>query len=123
MAKYPTATIEQILEGHTPPIRAIAGRLRAIVKSAIPEAEERAYRGWHAIGYIHPEAGYFGAIFPREEVVKFCFEWGAVLPDPHHILIGTQKRVRFVVIADERDIPQAEISELIQIAVAYQLSM
>ena len=115
-------TIEQILAGHTPPVRAIAERLRVLVTATVPEAEERAYGGWHAIGYVHPDAGYFGAIFPREDVVKLCFEWGAVLPDPHHILTGNQKRVRYVVIADEHDIAEAAITEMIQAAIAYQLA-
>jgi hypothetical protein len=117
-----STTIEHILTGHTPPIRAIAERLRSIVKLTVPEAEGRAYGGWHAIGYVHPDAGYFGAIFPRDDVVKFCFEWGAVLPDPHRVLTGAQERVRYVVIADDCDIPESALSELIQAAIAYQLT-
>jgi hypothetical protein len=122
VASIQAVTIEQILAGHTPPVRAMTERLRVLVKGAVPEAEERAYGGWHAIGYVHPEAGYFGAIFPREEIVKLCFERGAVLPDPHRILTGNQKRVRYVVIADEHEIAEAAIAELIQTAIAYQLA-
>ena len=122
MAGNQAVTIEQILADHTPPVRAIAERLRVLIAATVPEAEERAYGGWHAIGFVHPDAGYFGAIFPREEIVKLCFEWGAVLPDPHRILTGNQKRVRYVVIADEHDIAEDAIIELIQTAIAYQLS-
>jgi hypothetical protein len=117
-----TLTVDQLLDQHVPPVQAIAQRLRELVRRTVPEAKERVYPGWHAVGYVHPEAGYFGAIFPREDQVKLCFEWGAELPNPHHILTGNQKRVRYVVISDELEIPESAIVEMIQAAMAYQLT-
>jgi len=122
MKRALTLTVDQLLDQHVPPVRAIAQRLRVLVQRSVPEAEERVYPGWHAIGYVHPNAGYFGAIFPREDAVKLCFEWGAELPDPHHILTGNQKRVRYVVVADETEIPEDAIVEMIQAAIAHQLA-
>jgi hypothetical protein len=117
-----TLTVEQLLASHTPPERTIVVRLRGLVKAAVPEAGERVYPGWHAIGYTHPEAGYFGGIFPRSGVVRLCFEWGAHLPDPHGILTGDQKRIRYVDVYDESDIPHDAIADMLRSALAYQLA-
>jgi len=67
--------VERLLADHTPPIRTITARLRELILKTVPEAEERLYTGWHALGYVHPVAGLFGGIFPRVEAVKLCFEW------------------------------------------------
>lgn len=42
---------EQILEGHTPQIRALAERLRRIILETVPDAVEAAYPVWRGIGY------------------------------------------------------------------------
>lgn len=95
-AKRATVTVEDILERHTPEVRELALALRDIVRATVPTAEERGYGGWHAIGYTHPQAGYFGAIFPHDEVVRFCFEFGVHLDDPRGLLVGDGKQVRFM---------------------------
>ncbi len=88
-----TATVDSILERHDPAIRELALALREVIRATVPEAEERAYGGWHAIGYTHPRAGYFGAIFPRDEVVRVAFEFGAHLEDPRGLLAGDGTQV------------------------------
>jgi len=74
--------VERLLADHTPPIRTITARLRELILKTVPEAEERLYTGWHALGYVHPVAGLFGGIFPRVEAVKLCFEWGGAPAGP-----------------------------------------
>jgi hypothetical protein len=114
--------IDEILGGHTPPVREIALALRRIILQSLPESEERTYTGWHAIGFVHPDAGYYGAVFPRDEIVKLCFEWGAHLPDPDRVLTGTQKRIRYVEVADVQEIPVAAIERLLIEAIRFQLT-
>ena len=111
-------TPKDILAGHPPPIVALCQKLRRLVSSAIPQAEERAYPGWHAIGYRHPQAGYLGGIFPFDEAVKFYFEHGARLPDPDHILEGTGKQVRYLSLTPGARVPTRSLRALLAAAVS-----
>lgn len=111
-----SVSIESILDGHTPHVRALVDRLRRLVTEAVPTAVEKAYPGWHAIGYRHPDVGYFCGIFPRADDVIFLFEWGILLPDPDGILEGDGKQVRFVTLQDEEAIQTEALQMLIQAA-------
>lgn len=104
---------EEILIDFPPEVRALANRLRHIIKAAIPEAEERAYPHWRAIGFRHPICGYFCGIFPQPDRVDLAFEFGVLLPDPLQILDGRGKQVRYVHIALEEDIQLGAIQDLL----------
>lgn len=94
-----TTTTEDILRGHTPDVQATTERLRAIILDAAPELTEKAYAGWHGIGYTHPQAGYVCAIFLHEHNVKLGFEHGASLYDPDGLLkpgASQGKQVRYL---------------------------
>ena len=110
----------EILAGHAPGVRGVAERLRRLVTEVVPEAQERAYPGWHAIGLRHPRAGYFAGIFPYEETVKLAFEWGALLADPEGVLqrgpTGS-KRVRYVALSPVGPVPEAPLRLLLLEAV------
>jgi hypothetical protein len=58
-------TPDELLDDHTPAVRALAQRLRRLVRSVCPEASERVYPGWHGLGFHHPDVGYFCGISPR----------------------------------------------------------
>ena len=88
-------TPEDILRDHSPPIVEMVYELRAIVRETLPEATEKAYPGWHAIGYRHTEAGYICSIFPYEDGIKVYFEYGKFLPDPDKLLEGETKQTRY----------------------------
>ena len=111
-------TPEHILTGHTPAVRSLAEKLRSLIKSTVPVAQERAYPGWHAIGFRHPKAGYFCGIFPFEKEVKLYFEHGARLPDPDGILEGGQRQVRLLLVRRSADIPAPALRRLLLAAVA-----
>jgi hypothetical protein len=108
---------EEILDEHSGPIRELAGSLRELIRTTVPEAEERAYPGWHGIGYHHPEVGYFAAIFPERDLVKLAFEHGVELPDPQGLLQGEGKRVRYVILSEAKAVPRAAIRALLQAAI------
>ncbi len=92
------ASVDDILDGHLPEVREIFEGLRDLLREVMPEAVEKAYPGWHGIGYRHPRAGYVCGIFPREDLVKLGFEHGVHLPDPEGLLAGSGSRVRYVVV-------------------------
>jgi hypothetical protein len=98
---------EEILEGHTPEVKAVANRLRDMVKKTVEGAQESGYPGWHAIGYRHPAVGYFCGIFPSKDRVKLFFEYGSTLPDPKKILLGGPKmRGRYLEFNSVQDIDE-----------------
>ena len=106
-----------LLADHTDEVVAVAEWLREVVLEALPDAEERVYRGWHGFGYHHPEAGYVCAVFPRTGEVLLAFERGVLLHDPHGLLHGDGRTVRWVSVRAPGDPPADRLIELLDAAV------
>jgi Domain of unknown function (DU1801) len=106
-----------LLAEHTPRVAAAAAWLRQVVLDALPDAHEVVYRGWHALGYHHPQAGYLCAVFPRADDVLLGFERGVLLDDPHGLLGGEGRTVRYVRVEVPGDPPAERLVELIDAAV------
>ena len=120
MNKKSAPTPEYILQNHSAEVQGITQKLRGIIKQAVPDAIEKAYLGWHGIGYSHPKAGYFCCIFPLEDMVKLAFEHGASLPDPDGLLRlppTTSKQVRYVELYSEDDLREDAIVSLLKAAI------
>ena len=113
-AAKPAITPEHILARHTPAMRRIAARLRKLIRAAAPEATEAAYPGWHAIGYRHPDCGYFCGVFPCDDHVKLIFEFGVLLDDPFRVLEGAGKQVRHIMYRSAKEIQAEPIHLLIE---------
>lgn len=121
MGKKSPVTPDQILRNHSAEVQAVAEKLRRIVKNAIPGVTEKAYPGWHGIGYTHPQAGYFCCIFPFEDKVKLAFEFGAFLSDPNSLLVRpatSSKRLRYLEMSDTQDIREDDIVGFLHAAIA-----
>ncbi len=116
-------TPEELLSGFAPEIQDLAFLLRQLVKSALPEVDERVYSGWRAIGYRQAGAGYIGGIFLYPDMVKLGFESGAMLPDHHGLLKpgpSAGNKVRYVEVREEDDIKEPIIREYLAAAVELQ---
>ncbi|GAA3226519.1 DUF1801 domain-containing protein [Dactylosporangium siamense] len=110
--------LEQLLEEHCADIAALARRLRGVILDTRPELTERIYQGWHGLGFHHPERGYVAGIFPGADSVSVGFEHGADLPDPHGLLRGTGKRLRYLHFTPDSSAPTHEhLVEYLQLAV------
>jgi hypothetical protein len=101
-----------LLEPFPPYVRALANRLRTIVKKASPSLKEAAYPAWKAVGYRHAKAGYVCGVFPSAKGVKLVFEHGAEFAEP----------VKFVTVAGVEDIKEHELTRLVRAAVSHGLS-
>jgi hypothetical protein len=106
-----------LLAEHTAQVAAAAAWLREVVLGALPDAHEVVYRGWHGLGYHHPAAGYVCAVFPRADDVLLGFEHGVLLDDPHGLLSGEGRTVRYVRVQAAGDPPAERLVELIDAAV------
>ncbi len=104
-------TPDEILSDHGAEVRALANRLRTLLCHLVPEFEERAYPGWHAIGLRHPDAGYVCGVFPRKTTVRLVFEHGVQIEDPHGLLTGDGSQTRHLELAPDRPFPGAEIGD------------
>ena len=92
------------LAGYPSEIAGIGERLRAIVRRAVPDAQERIRSGWALIGYDIPLGRgkrYFAFIAPERKHIHLGFEYGAWMADPERLLDGggpplRLKKVRFL---------------------------
>jgi len=107
----------ELIAEHTAPVRDLIEQVRAAVRGAMPEAEERVYVGWHGLGYVHPTAGYVCGIFPRRDSVKLGYEQGSELPDPDRLFAAGGNQVRYIVLQPGDAVPAAGIAELIDSAI------
>ena len=119
MPKTTSATPADILAPFPDGIRALAEEMRALIRDAVPGVEERAYPGWRGIGYHDAQSGYFCALFPAADQVKMGFEHGASLPDPHALLTGSGRRVRYVQLRLGAEVPREAIRGLLEAALLH----
>ena len=107
------------LAGYPSEIAGIGERLRAIVRRAVPDAQERIRSGWALIGYDIPLGRgkrYFAFIAPERKHIHLGFEYGAWMADPERLLDGggpplRLKKVRFLTFG-----PGAQLDEQALIA-------
>lgn len=102
------AELSALLADHDDEVAASTRRLRAAILAGRPELAEKVYRGWHGLGFHHPELGYVAALFPHEQDVQVGFEHGANLPDPHGMLSGTGRQVRYLIFTPGAATPSVE---------------
>jgi len=95
--------------------------LRDLVRSALLDAREKVWPGWHGFGYHHPEAGYVCGLFPRGDTVSLFFEHGANLPDPAGLLVSSGRRGRSIVVSQVGRPAADQIVALIDAAVEQRL--
>ena len=110
-------TTEDIPNDHSPVVQLIAQSLRDLIRATVPEMTERAYAGWHGIGFRHPRSGYVCGIFPGQESVKLVFENGVQLLDSDQVLQGDGKQTRHLELFQKNDIPADSITQLLLEAV------
>jgi len=114
-----TLTPDDLLAQFPADVRALAERVRTVVRRAVPTLTERALPGWKAIAFRDAHAGHVAALFPLEHEVRLYFEHGARMPDPDGLLRGaaTMKKGRYVAFRSPRDVRVRELTRLVRAAV------
>ena len=118
MKKF-TPTPNSILAPFSPLVRQLSNDVRAMMQAEVPEAIERAYPGWNAIGFRDKEAGYFCGLFPQADSVRLIFEFGAFLDDPSKILEGDQAQIRSYSVCKPADLKKPALRVMFREAVSY----
>lgn len=112
------------LAGYPNDIAEMAGRLRDVVREAVPEAIERVRTGWRLIGYDVPvgrRTRYFAFVVPEPEHVHLGFEKGVWMSDPDGLLLGAHlnlRKVRFVTYLPGDAIPTELLERYVREAAA-----
>ncbi len=106
------------LLGECPPaVDRLARWTRAVVLDARPDLGERLLRGWRALSYHHPSAGYVVGLFPGASVV-LAFEHGSRLAAASSLLRGEGLRqVRYLDVVDEQRPGRDAVVDLLDAAV------
>ena len=111
---------EALLDAYPPPMRAIAEKLRTIVRRAVPDAVERVRPGWRLIGYDVPAGprrlSYFCYVAPETEHVHLGFEYGVFMVDTNRKLLGdgVTRKVRWLTFRLGDPIDEAELVALVR---------
>ena len=111
---------EALLAAYPPPMRAIAKRLRAVVRRAVPEVVEGVRPGWRLIGYDVPNGprrlSYFCYVAPEAEHVHLGFEYGVFMADPDGVLLGrgVTRKVRWLTFRAGDPIDERQLVELVR---------
>jgi hypothetical protein len=120
-------TPEALLADFSPPVRALAERVLALVTAHVPGVELRAYPGWRGIGLCDAQSGYFCGVFPRHEegvgargeCLRVLFEHGAALPDPDGVLTGGGRQTRWATLRPGEPVPDAALLRMVDAALLY----
>ena len=108
-----SVTAEDILRGHSAGVREVVDSFRDLITDTLDGLTEKAYPGWHAIGYRHSRAGYICGVFPYESSVRLIFEKGVLLSDPQGVLEGDTKQIRYIEVSNVGQIPEEAVRLLL----------
>jgi len=109
-----TIPAEFFLSRYAPETQAVANRLRAVVRRAVPEAVEKVRTGWSVVGFDVPvgrrRTAFFAWVMPEREHVHLGFVRGVLLEDPNGLLAGRgiTKQARWLTFDAVDDIPPLE---------------
>jgi hypothetical protein len=125
-ASGPTATDEQQLAGFINKFEArnavLIRSVRKVLRERMPSANELVYDNYNffVIGYCSTErpSDCIVSIAAAANGVGLSFYYGANLPDPHKLLLGSGGQNRFIRIESATILTRPEIKELIAAAIA-----
>jgi hypothetical protein len=105
-----------------PEIAKVVRSARKELRKRMPAAIEQVYDNYNflAIGFCASErtSDCIVSLAVSAKGVSLSFYYGASLPDPHRILLGSGKQNRFVRLDSANDLAQPAVESLIQAAVA-----
>jgi len=115
-AMLPFHQVETFLQHAPAHLQDIVLELRNIIISIAPDAVEVVR--WGGLSYFHEGRGGIVSagicqIGIHEDHIRLAFIHGAFLPDPHHLLHGTQKAKRYVRIETYEDAPWEYLKEMV----------
>jgi hypothetical protein len=101
---------------------ALIRAVRRVMRKRLPTANELVYDNYNffVIGYCSTErpSDCIVSIAAAANGVALSFYYGATLPDPHNLLLGSGSQNRFIRVESPATLARPEVEELITAAVA-----
>jgi len=117
----PARQLETFLRRFDPAVRRLARGARAGLRRRLPTAIELVYDNYNAlaIGFASSErmSDTIVSVAVYARGVNLYFMYGAALPDPHHVLLGSGNQGRFVRFESAAIFDRPEIEELLVAAI------
>ncbi len=114
--------LESFIEKFDPANQTLIRSTRKTLRKRLPSANELVYDNYNffVIGYCATErpSDCILSIAAAANGVGLSFYYGAALPDPHKLLLGSGKQNRFIRIESAATLARPEVDELIAAAVA-----
>lgn len=107
-------------DSYPAPVPDLARRLRDLIRSVLPDANEELDRPGRVVGYSYAPgyAGLICTIILSKTGVKLGIIGSAQLPDPLGLLEGSGKQHRYVAFSQQPDFDRPGIKELLRSAAA-----
>jgi len=122
MVRAPDPRLIQYLSVYDPSISRLALKLREMVLEEAPDAPEMIYDAYNAVAFGYSFTGRLKEAFIHIASyaghVNLGFNYGATLPDPNGVLVGTGKQVRHIKIFSDTDLARPYVREFILEAIA-----
>ena len=114
--------LNSFIDKFEPKNQALIRAVRKALRKRLPTANELAYDNYNffVVGYGSTErpSDCILSIAAGANGVGLCFIRGAILPDPHKILLGSGNQTRFIRIGSAEVLARPEVEALIAAAVA-----
>ena len=112
--------LKSFIDKFEPKHQALIRSMRKALRKRLPTANELAYDNYNffALGYCSTErpSDCIVSIAASANGVGLSFYWGATLPDPHGILLGSGNQNRFMRIDSAKILARPEVEALIAAA-------
>ncbi|ABF39251.1 hypothetical protein Acid345_0246 [Candidatus Koribacter versatilis Ellin345] len=125
MSKTPSPAehLKSFLEKFDPTMAAVIRSCRVAMRKRLPTANELVYDNYNffVIGYCTSErpSDCICSLAANRQGVGLAFYYGATLPDPNKILLGSGNQNRFVRLSEgAKTLAQPEVQDLIAAAIA-----
>ncbi len=120
-ATSPARQLNTFIDRFDPAIRKLVREARATLRRRLPTAIELVYDNYNALAIAFAsserQSDAFVSLAVYARGVNLYFLYGATLPDPHHLLIGSGNRGRFVRLESAAMLDRREIDDLLTAAI------
>jgi hypothetical protein len=121
-AESPTKQIASFIAKFDPKMARLIRSIRAAVRKRFPTAIELVYDNYNffVMGFCTTErvSDCLVSVASNAKGVGLHFYWGATLPDPHKILLGSGNQTRFIRLESAATLAKPEVEALLKAAVA-----
>jgi hypothetical protein len=118
----PAEQVASFIAKFDPNMARLIRSTRAAVRKRFPTAIELVYDNYNffVMGFCTTEraSDCIVSLAANAKGVGLCFYWGATLPDPHKILLGSGNQTRFIRLESAATLAKPEVEALLKAAVA-----